>query len=170
MANPRISAFEKEKSMSLQSLSKSKYVFVLFFLVTGCATVPPGPRFQTISDIPDGKGVIYIYKPDNYGKSIYQISVNGIPVTRLYRNSYFPYVASPGINIITGVKQIRAGEILTTALGLEPDIKIEVNVEAGQSYYIERKGASSPKFESVPESKALPLLEDTVLLVPIQTD
>ena len=139
-------------------------VGVIALVAVGCAVVPPGPQFQPVSEPPKGKGVIYIYKPNNYGKSIYDVSINGKLVTTLFRGGYYPYIANPGQNTITGVKKARAGEILTVVLGIEPDIQISVNVEAGESYYVERKGGVSVRFELVPEGEALPLLRDTVLL------
>jgi len=141
-------------------------VGMIALFVVGCAAVPPGSQFQPLSEPPKSKGVIYIYKPDSYGKSIYDIYANGELVTTLFKGGYYPYVANPGENTIAGIKKARVGEILTVLLGVEPDIEISVYVEAGKSYYVERKGGLLVKFELVPEDEALPLLRDAVLLSP----
>jgi hypothetical protein len=153
--------------MLLQKSSMFRSFFlvgVIALVAVGCAVAPPGPLFQPVSDLPKDKGIIYIYKPNNYGKSIYDISVNGKLITTLFRGRYYPYIANTGQNTITGVKKARAGEIFTVVLGLEPDIKISVNVEAGTSYYVERKGGVFVRFELVPEGEALPRLRDTASL------
>ena len=153
-------------------LQKSICLLGMFALVAvGCTStmtgaVPPGPQFQPVLDLPEEKGVIYIYKPKTRGKSIYDIFVNGEIVTKLFKGGYYPYVANSGKNTIVGIKRARLGETATVLLGMSPDLQISVNVEAGKSYFVEREGGFSPNFKLVPEGEALPLLRDTVLLSP----
>jgi hypothetical protein len=93
-----------------------KLVFILtlaVFVVSGCATTKQRP-FVEITDIPQGKGVIYIYMPKkNFLKSA-EIRVDnadgiGTYVGNIIKGTYIPYVAPVGENLFkigTGVRSI----------------------------------------------------------------
>lgn len=84
-------------------------------------------KFQEVTSIPEGKAVIYIYRPGEFtGSAIhYGINANDVPISRvhLYNGGYFAYFVDPGQIILTA----EVAKESTTAV---------VNAEAGQKYFV----------------------------------
>jgi len=66
------------------------------FLVLGCAA--SGASFRPIESIPEGKAVVYIYRPNSLigGGIRYHVAVGNQRIVYLIRGGYFPYLAEPG--------------------------------------------------------------------------
>lgn len=109
-----------------------KISFTLLFLIvflagisllSSCAPTL-GPAFQKTDKIPEGVGLVYIYRP---GKGIGggvspDIRANGVVITTLYNGGYYPYFAKPG-------------EIEFSAK-TESTSSVTLDIKAGQVYYI----------------------------------
>jgi hypothetical protein len=63
---------------------------------TGCTTF--GPAFKPHLDVPTGKSVIYIYRPQAHALSALtaEFTVDGVPTARLENNGYVSFRADPG--------------------------------------------------------------------------
>lgn len=100
---------------------------VAAFLLVGCASTPKRP-FVEITNIPKGKGVVYIYMPkkENYLKEIDvrvdNIEGMGLIAANLNKGTYMPYMAPVGDNLFRTYKKA-----------------VNVFVEEGQSYFIKVK-------------------------------
>ena len=65
-------------------------------MFAGCATL--GPVYQRVDKIPDGMGLVYIYRPGGFvgGGVSYDVKVGETVITTLYNGGYYPYFAKPG--------------------------------------------------------------------------
>jgi hypothetical protein len=63
----------------------------------GCAS---GPAFKPVDPIPEGKGVVYIYREHAFmgaGSAVTSdVSVNNAPITNILNGGYYPYISDPG--------------------------------------------------------------------------
>lgn len=79
---------------------KINYFYILiissFIFLQGCATL--GPAFQKTETIPDGVGLVYIYRPDSFiGAAVaYDVKVGETVITELPNGGYFAYFSNPG--------------------------------------------------------------------------
>ncbi len=94
----------------------------LIFLSSGCTTL--GPSF-TKESIPNDKAVVYVYrskKSSSGGIKNYVVHANGRKAGNLYSNSYFSYIARPGLT-----------EFKSRA---EYTSSAKIHIEAGKTYYL----------------------------------
>lgn len=72
------------------------FIYTSLVLISGCSA--SGPTFRPIAPIPDGKGVVYIYRtPSFVGGGVYgTVSANKKPMTKIKNGGYFPDVTDPG--------------------------------------------------------------------------
>jgi hypothetical protein len=65
-------------------------------LVGGCASV--GPPYQRVEKIPDGMGVVYLYRPSHLvgGGAAYKVKAGDTPIVTMYNGGYYPYFTKPG--------------------------------------------------------------------------
>ena len=135
-------------------MKSCKILFLcLIPILASCQTID-GPKFRTVEVPPNDKALVYIYKPVAYGKSIYLLSANREPVTKLMKGGYYPYYASPGNLELVADKRARIGELLEV-LDIEPDKKLTLNVETGKIYYVKISGALIVRLSQVDEATAL---------------
>ena len=70
---------------------------MLFLLVilTGCAS---GPVFKPLASLPEGKGVVYVYRESSViGSGVFgTLTANNTAITKIKNGGYFPYVTDPG--------------------------------------------------------------------------
>ena len=97
--------------------------WVLFgiILITGCAT---GPSFKKVEAIPEGVGIVYIYRPVSpIGAGVsYDVRADGIPLVTLLSGEYFVHHAQPGeVEFSARTESISA---------------ITIDIKAGQTYYL----------------------------------
>jgi len=109
-----------------------KYIAKFFlFSITGCLLTflngcqALGPKYQRVDSIPEGKGVIYIYKrgpraPKGIG-AMYTVWADDRPIVNLRQAGYFPFFLYPGKTRIW--QKTSKGDVT-------------LDVEAGKSYYI----------------------------------
>jgi len=71
------------------------FLLVLISLLAGCAS---GLPFKSVTEIPHGKGLIYIYRPASVvGSAIsYDIFTGNEKIGRLLPGGYLTYFATPG--------------------------------------------------------------------------
>ncbi len=111
----------------MQRITKRLLSIALFFvaalLLAGCAT---GRNFQKADKIPEGMGVVYIYRPWNFGGgSSPELRVNGVPVIKRFTNGgYYPYFSKTWCEV----------QIKNELQGMESAVTLYI--EAGQTYYI----------------------------------
>jgi hypothetical protein len=94
--------------------------------------------FTPITNIPDGKALVYIYKPKTYGKEKFRVEANGEPVTILEKGGYYPYLVTPGTVVFTAKAKARIGNVFAPAL--IPKSALTLSVEPGKVYYIKEPG------------------------------
>ncbi len=89
----------------------------------GCTTAT-GPAFQKISQIPQEKGLVYIYRPDSImGAAIhYDVYAGDVKLCDLVRGGYCTYLAKPGELEIWGKTEAKGS--------------VTVDVKAGQEHYV----------------------------------
>lgn len=101
---------------------------LLILIFTGCAGGRYlTTRFQEVSNIPEGKALVYIYRTKTFGSAVHHtVNVNESTVSdfHLYPKGYLVYYADPGEN-----------RFWAEIAGL--DTEVILNVEAGKTYYIE---------------------------------
>jgi len=92
------------------------WLVIAALAVSGCAS---GPGFKKVDDIPQGKALIYIYRPAVHGAAIVPgVVINKLNSIPLQAKGYYVYLADPGqiaIAIVaTGRKEmamdVKAGE------------------------------------------------------------
>jgi hypothetical protein len=98
-------------------------VLGLLAALAGCATL--GPPFQSLTSIPPGKAVVYIYRPPKLVGSAISFTVNAgeLPVATLSNGGYFPYIAEPGRIDFWAVTETTSFVILDVAAGMEYYLK-----------------------------------------------
>ena len=71
------------------------FLLVLISLLAGCAS---GLPFKSVTEIPQGKGLVYIYRPASVvGSAIsYDIFTGNEKIGRLLPGGYLTYFATPG--------------------------------------------------------------------------
>ena len=71
-------------------------MIVVTALISGCASL--GPKFESVSVIPDSQAVIYIYRPSRFvGGAVKPSVYDGDKViTELVSGGYYPYFVNPG--------------------------------------------------------------------------
>lgn len=93
--------------------------------LTGCASLQ-GPEFSKVTKIPEGKAVVYFYRPKAFfgGAVSYDIWLDGVnvPFVHVYNGGYFPYIANPGKAVFKAKT--------------EAEKEVTIEVKAGQSYYV----------------------------------
>jgi hypothetical protein len=124
-------------------------------LVGGCASL--GPAYQKVGTVPDGKGVVYVYRPSSIigGAVAYDVKVGETVVTTLHNGGYYPYVATPGEVEFWAKTESRSA--------------VTLDVKAGEAYYI--KGTvgvgflmGRPHLMVVPATTAEPEIADCKLI------
>lgn len=91
-------------------------------LIAGCSA--SGPAFKPIDPLPDGKGVVYIYRESGIiGSGVYgTVTADKTAITKIKTGGYFPYVSNP--------KTVHF-EVSTEATN-----EADVIVEAGKEKYL----------------------------------
>lgn len=71
-------------------------LLVGILLVSGCVAL--GPVYQKAETIPEGMGLVYIYRPSSFfgGGVVYDVKVGETVVTTLQSGGYYPYLVKPG--------------------------------------------------------------------------
>lgn len=95
---------------------------LISILIVGCGA--SGPVFKPVDPIPDGKGVVYIYRESGFvGGGVYgTVTADKTPITKVRNGGYFPYLSNPGTVHF---------EVSTEATN-----EADVSVEAGKEKYL----------------------------------
>ena len=90
-------------------------------LMTSCAT---GPSFKKVETIPDGVGLVYIYRPMSpVGAGVsYEVRADGVSLVTILSGEYFVHYAQPG-------------EVEFSAR-TESTSAITIDIKAGHTYYL----------------------------------
>lgn len=118
--------FSSHKINSFTEMKKSAYLFAICFFVLTTAFRSDFPFTPVHADF----GTVYVYRGGQFfGSALnYAIFANGERICKLSNNKYIEYKAKPGKLSVTAH---RGGmEVFKKETGLEMD------VEAGKSYYI----------------------------------
>lgn len=95
-------------------------------LFAGCSSVPLGATFQEVRDVPQGKGVVYLFRPhltEEYAVD-FDVVVEGTGTVTLPDGSYAALVVTPGV---VTLKAARTGE---------PTAVLPLSVEAGRPHFV----------------------------------
>ncbi len=142
-------------------------LFLTTLFVSGCASID-GPKFTQIAETPSDKSIVYLYKARVYGGDTFTIGVNGVPVTKLRKGGYYPYIAEPGKLELTSSIHFRILIPLYASVGylVQPDSTLILNIEPGKTYYVKQTSGLILKLVEMPEETALIELEKCKLLPP----
>lgn len=113
----------------------STLVFMAVALILGGCATPN--YFKPETNVPPDKALIYIYRKYNYigSGAAHKIYVNQKPITLLYVDNYYPYLAEPG-DVQFKVKEVLTGEAHLFDFMAPKTTAAEMNVEAGKTYYL----------------------------------
>jgi hypothetical protein len=91
-------------------------------VIAGCATL--GPAFQPVNSIPEGVGLIYLYRESAFfgGGVTYDVKVGETVITTLPSGGYYPYLVKPGEVELWAKTEARSA--------------VTVDVKAGEVYYV----------------------------------
>lgn len=108
----------------MQRIKKRLSGILLFFvaalLLAGCAS---GPAYIKVDKIPEGMGLVYIYRPTVLGYAVRpDVLANGVAITKLIANGYYPYFSKPGEVEFSAKTETRSA--------------VTLYIEAGHTYYI----------------------------------
>jgi hypothetical protein len=89
----------KEGAEQVKRYRSTGYVLlvVMISLIGGCAST--GPSFKGITDVPQGKGLVYVYRPSmGFVGSIlsFDVYAGADNIGHLYPGGYLSYFANPG--------------------------------------------------------------------------
>ena len=111
---------------------KFSFQIILILLISSCATVETGNKFQPLASIPEDKATIYIYRPDTYFNwgGWPEIYINSQLQTSLLNNSHII------CHVMPGEHRIKA-EGSTWGTNWYPGpVELEYTFSAGVSYYL----------------------------------
>jgi hypothetical protein len=148
-----------------QLITKIAALCLIVLLIPGCATL--GPNYQKVDKIPEGMGLVYIYRPNSFwgGGVSYYVNTGQTVITTLHSGGYYPYFAKPGelelwarTEAKTAVTlDVKAGETHyvkgTIGIGVvvgHPHL-ILVSKDVGEAEIAECKLEPEPKWEAEPE-------------------
>ncbi len=129
---------KKEKGRSIAGITII-VITITLLLTSGCwGRKYFTAKFTTVKTMPEGKALVYIYRPKNFVGSAVHFSVHAndrkVSDVHLYNGGYIVYFADPGKYEFWAQVSNTRTEIL-------------VDIEAGKTYYIE---GESVKLELVP--------------------
>ena len=109
------------------SLSAAALLFSAI-LLSSCGA--NGPAFKPVSPIPDGKGVVYIYRSSSIvGGAVYgTCKVDNSPITKITNGGYYPYIATPGTHNFTVTTEATNEANVTVDKGGEKYLKTTVGM------------------------------------------
>ena len=122
-------------------------------VLTGCTA----PKYSSVTSVPPDKALVYIYRKAALGgiAGNHHIFVNGQPVTSLYSGSYYPYFAAPGSNVFSS-KMLSPAILMSLTMNVMfQDDLCRLDTEAGKTYYVQFKIATTwgPKIVPVDAGK-----------------
>ncbi|MBI5181599.1 MAG: VCBS repeat-containing protein, partial [Nitrospirae bacterium] len=95
-------------------------LFVAVILLASCAT---GLKFQKADKIPEGMGLVYIYRIHSVGTLVIpEVEANGVGITKLITNGYYAYFSKPGDVEFSAKTETKSS--------------VTLYIKAGQTYYI----------------------------------
>lgn len=100
----------------------------------GCSSTS-GPLFKEVTDIPQGRGIAYIFRPDDGKSTEFTLTVNGIEVGILESMGYLPVFIEEGKVEIASAVRFKLFVTGIQALGGQTEFVFKA--EAGRTYYLE---------------------------------
>lgn len=109
---------------------KRYYILLLSLFISACTTTNDNKPPFTPQLVPQGKAIIYIYRPNEFvnGGAYPYAYINGIEKSPVYTGSYKPYIVKPGKHEIT-----LKGSAFTW--GSIPDKTVNIETKEGNIYY-----------------------------------
>jgi hypothetical protein len=108
-------------------INKKKLIILIVLLgclssFVGCTSL--GPIYKKVDTIPEGKGLVYLYRPGAFfgGGISYDVKVGDNVITTLYPGGYYPYFSNPGEIEFWGKTEARTA--------------VTLDVKPGQIYYV----------------------------------
>lgn len=112
----------------------------LLCVLAGSASITAGKKiataFEPVNELPEGKAIVYIYRPNDGISQVYNIRANGESLVNLRPGSYFPFVCDPGATEFTAKVKFKFGStgLLDKAWSAEKMTRLDI--KAGQVYYL----------------------------------
>lgn len=133
-------------------------IVAVAMIITGCAA--SGPSFKKVTEVPSGKALIYIYRPDLHEGGAYtpDVKIEGHVEFPLRNGGYFPHLSTPGT--------------VKISISNTGSFSLTIDAAAGETYFVKgglvRFGFGVPYIISVPvdvgqeEIKECKLLTDFI--------
>jgi hypothetical protein len=153
--------------MKTTPISFALLLLVLFFCAS-CA----GPRFQSVSAIPPGRGLVYIYSVKGGVGRPNQLTHNNGKLAKLGPNQYLVQFVEPGTNIYGFHMNFysRGGMVGLLVTHHDPE-PVALPVEAGKTYYLKVLGAGlGASFWRMEEAEALQELQEMKPCQPVKIE
>jgi hypothetical protein len=135
-------------------------ILVAVLLIAGCASL--GPQFQAMDKVPEGMGLIYIYREKEFvGSGVsYDVKVGETVITTLYNGGYHPYVVKPGEVELWAKTEAKSA--------------VTVDVKPGEVYYVKGEVGigflvGRPHLRVVAREKGEQEIKDCKLIPPPET-
>ena len=146
--------------MQFQKISFASLISVGLFTLGGCATVLDGPSYVEAQPkfVKDGKALVYVFRqyaePTAWGATVH---FDDKKVATLHQGGFTWAHLSPGTH---SVKAVWPG------LSAQRDSHIDLDVKAGNTYYVELTGTS--RFDDANPGASYPLRTGSgLIIVPI---
>jgi hypothetical protein len=106
----------------MKSIFKTLFLFTLIFTCNSVFS----QKFSPVKEIPEGKALVYIYRPGSMSGAAVHYTVNAndekVSESQLRNNSYLVYFAKPGRYTFWAQANGRR--------------EVDLDVEAGKTYYV----------------------------------
>jgi hypothetical protein len=123
------------------------WLLVVALALSGCAN---GPAFKNVADVPQGKALIYIYRPPvMLGAALVPaVVIDKLNAIQLTMGGYYPYFADPGEVTVAVIHTGRKA--------------ITLSAKAGETYYLKAGTIifGAPYLEAFNADVALPELKE----------
>lgn len=111
-------------------------LFTSLLAVFACVACAP-PKFQAVSKIPDGRGLVYVYAPPGAVIQGTSISHNGDKIAGLGPQQYFVHFPEPGTNSYGfRVGYFDRGGLVGMMLTQHDPSATRLRIDAGRTYYL----------------------------------
>jgi hypothetical protein len=121
-------------------LVASRYSFACALVLFCCAGCAP-PKFRAVTQIPQGRGLVYVYAPQGAVYAGTDLSHNGERIAGLGPEQYFIHFPEPGTNSY-GFRMgyFSRGGLVGMMLTQEDPSATRLRIEAGRTYYLRMIG------------------------------
>ena len=145
------------------------FAVIIALVYSGCASSLQGPAFTPINEIPEGKSLIYLYRPDDKKRTEFEIKCNENQICIMENKGYYPFFIGEGKVEITSTVKFKMFATGLLDAGLYGSTDFVFKAEPGKIYYLECEadggsGGQKLNIKIVPENFGSIRIKDCILL------